>query len=232
MSAIAAPQRGQRVSFLALHTRKVLAASGFVLLGFVILHLGGNLLAFAGSGTFDAYARSIRELGGPLVGEGVLLVVARVVLATALALHLLAHAYLVQQPSEGQVSAAYVADPPWFATLPLAVLQASGGVIALFLALHIAQLTIGAFDPAFVVDDPHHNMVVALRFWPVAITYIAAAIAVGVHLLPGTWTGMASLGLIRPRTERLTRRLSPAVALVVAVGMASVPAAVLFGVLT
>lgn len=91
--------------------------------------------------------------------------------------------------------------PPWFATLPLSVLQASGGVIALFVGFHILQLTIGATHPAFVRDDPYHDLVVALRFWPVAMAYIAAAAAVGVHLLPGFWTGMASLGPIRHRTE-------------------------------
>jgi hypothetical protein len=72
----------------------VLATSGFLMLTFVVLHLGGNLLAFAGSATFDAYSRSLRELGSPLVGAGVLLTLARVGLATALVAHLGAHAWI------------------------------------------------------------------------------------------------------------------------------------------
>ena len=233
MSAVAAPPstlplRNAARQFVAEYGRKILAVSGFVMLGFVLLHLAGNLLAFSGSATFNAYARSIRELGAPLVGQGTLLLVARVVLAAAITFHLLAHLLIQWQPSS--VSTTDDPLPPWFASLPVSVLQASGGVIALFVGFHILQLTIGATHPAFVRDDPYHNLVVALRFWPVAMAYIAAAAAVGVHLLPGFWTGMASLGVIRPRTERLVGRVSPVIALVVAVGLAVVPAAVLLGV--
>lgn len=80
MSAVAAPRSPQPFArrFIASHSRRILAASGFVMLGFVLLHLAGNLLTFGGSATFNAYARSIRELGAPLVGQGILLLVARV----------------------------------------------------------------------------------------------------------------------------------------------------------
>jgi succinate dehydrogenase / fumarate reductase cytochrome b subunit len=163
------------------------------MLGFVVVHLAGNVLAFGGSVPFNAYARAVRQLGAPLVGEGTLLVSARVVLAGALALHLAAHVYRMWRPNDAPMSAERAALPPWYATLPASVLQVSGGAIALFLALHIAQLTIGAAHPAFVAGDPHHNMVAALRSWPIAAAYIAAGAALGVHLLPGIWTGMQSL---------------------------------------
>ncbi len=231
MSSVAPARPTQCVSLLATSTRKALAASGFMMLGFVILHLAGNFLAFAGSTTFNAYARSIRELGAPVFGEGALLVAVRVALATTLAVHVVAHLVLQRQPSQAPAATRSVRVPPWFATLPLSVLQATGGVIALFLVLHLAQLTIGAAHPAFIREDPYQNMIVALRFWPVAIAYVLAAAAVGVHLLAGTWTGMASLGLVGPRTERLVGIVARSVALVVAVGMSAVPVAAVLGVL-
>jgi hypothetical protein len=51
MSAVAAPPSTQPIrnaarQFVAEYGRKILAASGFVMLGFVLLHLAGNLLAF------------------------------------------------------------------------------------------------------------------------------------------------------------------------------------------
>jgi succinate dehydrogenase cytochrome b subunit len=230
MSVLVAPERVRHDPFLAAYARTVLAVSGMVMIGFVIVHLAGNLLAFAGSATFNDYARSIRELGSALVGEGTLLTVARVVLAGTLASHLLAHAYLLRHPSDAPDSVASGPQPPWYATLPVSVLQVTGAMIALFLAFHIAQLTIGATHPAFVSNDPYQNMVVALRFWPVSMAYIAAAVAVALHLLPGIWTGLNTLGLIRPRTERLAGTLAPVTVLVVAVGMAAVPLAVLLGV--
>ena len=237
------PRHAERRSVFATHSRTVLAVSGFVMLGFVVLHLAGNLVAFAGSATFNAYARSLRQIGTPLVGEGVLLWLARVVLAAALILHLAAHASLLLHPagaaSEEQPgsepargdSAQYCPMPPWYATLPLEWLLVTGGLIAVFVAFHLAQLTIGATHPAFVPDDAYRNMVMALGFWPVSIAYIAAAAAVGAHLLPGIWTGMRSLGLIRPTTEALAASLSVAVPLVLVLGMSAVPVAVLIGVL-
>lgn len=230
-------------ALLAAHSRTVLAVSGFIMLGFVVVHLAGNLLAFAGSGTFNAYARSLRELGTPVVGEGALLWVARAVLAGALALHLAAHASLLRQPTGAASelperagepcpdSTQAAPMPPWYATLPVEWLQATGALIAVFVAFHLAQLTIGATHPAFVSDDPYHNMVIALEFWPVSIAYIGAAVAVGAHVLPGIWTGMRSLGLIRPGTAALAGSLSVVVPLVLVVGLAAVPVAVVIGVL-
>jgi succinate dehydrogenase / fumarate reductase, cytochrome b subunit len=258
MSTLVAPEDTQRTgsvtadaippeirprSVLATRARAVLAVSGFIMLGFVVLHLAGNMLAFAGSGTFNAYARSLREMGTPVVGQGALLWFARVVLAGTLASHLAAHLYLMREPTSDPwetptsgvgatlESTRYAPTPPWYATLPLVWLQATGALIAVFVAFHIAQLTIGALHPAFVTDDPYHNMVVALGVWPVSIAYIAAAMAVGAHLLPGIWTGMRSLGLIRPGREALAGTLSVFIPLVLVASMTAVPIAVLVGVL-
>jgi len=88
-----------------------------MMLGFVILHLAGNFLAFAGSTTFNAYARSIRELGAPVFGEGALLVAVRVALATTLAVHVVAHLVLQRQPSQAPAATRSVRVPPWFTTL-------------------------------------------------------------------------------------------------------------------
>jgi succinate dehydrogenase / fumarate reductase cytochrome b subunit len=207
----------------------VLAASGFVMLGFVVLHMGGNLLAFAGGATFNAYARSLRELGSPLIGSGVLLTLCRVVLTGALVAHVAAHLWIFVRPPKRP---SYDPAPPSYAAFPLPIMIPSGGASFLFVALHLAQLTFGATVPAFDPADPYRNLITTLRSWPVALAYLAAAAAVSVHLLVGVWSGMKSLRLIRPRTEGLARLVAPAVALVIALGLASVPAAVLLGVLS
>jgi succinate dehydrogenase / fumarate reductase cytochrome b subunit len=212
-----------------LSSRTALAVSGFVMLGYVLVHMAGNLVAFAGSATFDAYAHGLRELGTPLVGASAVLWAVRVVLAAALFTHLAAHAYRLFHP--GSDATSYAGLPPWYATLPLAWLAASGALIAIFVAFHLAQLTIGATHPAFVPDDPYHNLVVALSSWPTALGYVGVAIAVSAHLLPGIWTGMQTLGLIRPGTRVLAGRLSALIPLVLMLGLSAVPIAVLGGVL-
>jgi succinate dehydrogenase / fumarate reductase, cytochrome b subunit len=219
-------------SWFARHSRAVLAASGFVMLGFVLLHLAGNLLAFAGSGPFNAYARALRQLGTPWLDEAGLLWLARVIVASALVLHLAAHIYRLRHPSDSaSPRRAYLRPPPWYATLPLAFLQASGLVIALFVAFHVGQLTLGITHPAFVANDAYHNLLLVLRVWPISLAYILAAGALGIHLFAGIWTGLDGLGLVRPATEALVSRLAPAVALLVTVATAAAPVAVLAGVL-
>jgi succinate dehydrogenase / fumarate reductase, cytochrome b subunit len=218
-------------SFLTRHIRKVLAASGLVMAGFVVLHLAGNLVAFAGPAVFNGYARGLRELGSPVLPEGGLLWLARAVLAAALMLHLVSHMYVMLHPEVPSPLTFSDVRPPWYATLPLGVLQSSGALIALFVGLHLAQLTLGAIHPAFVPGDAYQNTIVVLRSWPASAAYIGAALAVGIHLLPGLWTAARSLGLIRPRTAGVAGNLVPAIALGVVVGMSAVPIAVVTGVL-
>jgi succinate dehydrogenase / fumarate reductase cytochrome b subunit len=222
-----------RGSFAPDAARWLLAASGFLMLAFVSAHLVGNLLAFGSAGAFNDYAHSLRQLGTPLLPESGVLWAARVALAGALVVHLGSHLYIMTHPDGPSAITVGPSDalPPWYATLPVAVFQVSGALMVAFLAFHLAQLTFGVIHPAFVAGDPYDNTIVALRFWPVSAAYVCAAVAVGVHLLPGTWTGLRSLGLIRTSTVRLAGIVAPTLAVTVAVGLSSVPVAVLIGIL-
>jgi succinate dehydrogenase / fumarate reductase cytochrome b subunit len=201
------------------------------MLGFVFVHLAGNLLAFAGADAFNTYAHWLRQVGTPLLPDSALLWVARVALAGTLVIHLACHLYIMTHPEAPSALTLGPADqlPPWYATLPVLVFQVSGALILAFLGFHLAQLTLGAIHPAFAVGDPYNNTIVALQSGPVSIAYVGAAIAVGVHLLPGTWTGLRSLGLVRASTARLAGIVAPVVAIFVALGLSAVPLAVLIG---
>jgi hypothetical protein len=97
--------------------------------------------------------------------------------------------------------------------------------------VHLAQLTFGVLQPGFNAADPYGNTVALLRSWPATLMYVAFGVAVGIHLLPGTWTGMRSLGLITRRTAWVARTLAPAVAALAAAGAAAVPLAAALGLL-
>ena len=220
---------GRRPHLADVDSRTLLATSGFVMLTFVVLHLGGNLLAFAGRATFNAYSHLLREFGSPLVSAGVLRTLARVGLAAAL-VDSFAGEPLAGASGEDPGVAGYMPVPPGYAARPLLIVFQTGVVILAFLVLHLAQLAIGTV-PGFEPADPYHNLITTLQSGPVMLAYLAAAVAVGAHLLPGVWTGMRSLRLIQPRRERLARVLAPAIALTTALGLAAVPAAVLLGIL-
>src|SRR6476620_9262094 len=68
----------------------VMAATGIVLVGFVIAHMLGNLKIFLGAETIDAYAVFLRTVGEPASPSGLVLWVVRIVLLFCVALHITA----------------------------------------------------------------------------------------------------------------------------------------------
>src|ERR1700746_204803 len=68
----------------------VMAATGVVLIGFVIAHMLGNLKIFSGPQEINAYSHFLREVGAPELGYGQLLWVVRIVLLICVCLHITA----------------------------------------------------------------------------------------------------------------------------------------------
>ena len=65
----------------------LMAASGVVFIGFVLLHMYGNLKAFAGHDAYNTYAEHLRSIGEPeLPHEGMLWAI-RAALIVALVVH-------------------------------------------------------------------------------------------------------------------------------------------------
>ena len=61
----------------------------------------------------------------------------------------------------------------------------TGVIVLLFLAWHLADLTWGWVNPDFVRGDVYDNVVASLERVPVALLYIVANIALGLHLFHG-----------------------------------------------
>src|SRR5713226_1238237 len=66
----------------------VMAATGVVLLLFVVAHLAGNLKVFEGPARFNAYAEGLRAVGAPFFARGQVLWIVRGVLLVAVVAHL------------------------------------------------------------------------------------------------------------------------------------------------
>ncbi len=64
-----------------------MAASGLVFVLFVLLHMYGNLKAFAGHDAYNEYAHHLRTLGTPMLPYAGFLWIMRVVLIVALVVH-------------------------------------------------------------------------------------------------------------------------------------------------
>jgi len=108
----------------------------------------------------------------------------------------------------------------------------TGIIVLLFIAFHLADLTWGFANPDFIRGDPYHNVVESMTRVPVAILYIVANIALGIHLFHGTWSLFQSLGWNSPRFNKWRRGLATAIATIIVVGNCSFPIAVQAGIVS
>lgn len=201
----------------------VMAATGLVMVLFVIGHMAGNLLAFAGPARINAYGAFIH-------GTGELLWLVRIVLLTSVVLHIIA-AYQLTRIEMAARPVAYARREPQVSTLAARTIRWGGALLLVFIVFHLLHFTTGTVHPDFVKGDVYGNMVVGFRVWPVALFYVLAMVALGLHLYHGTWSALRTLGVARPSGHPLHRRAATVLAIVVAGGFAVIPLAVMLGLL-
>src|SRR5512133_512754 len=63
----------------------VMAVTGFILYGFVLVHMWGNLKIYMGREYFNNYSGFLREVGGPFLGHEQALWLIRIVLIVSVA---------------------------------------------------------------------------------------------------------------------------------------------------
>jgi len=209
----------------------VMAATGIVLVGFVIAHMLGNLKIFLGAQGIDAYAAFLRTMGEPLFPYSVLLWVVRIVLLTCVALHITAAVQLTRM-SRAARPHGYDTKESIATTYAARTMRWSAVIVVLFIVYHLLHLTGGVvgWEPGQFRDlSVYHNVVAGFSVWYVSLFYIVAMACLCLHLDHGIWSLLQTLGWNNARTTSTLRTLSREVALAVFVGFISVPVAVLAG---
>jgi succinate dehydrogenase / fumarate reductase cytochrome b subunit len=210
--------------------KAVMAITGLIGIGYLILHMTGNLKIFQGPEHFNEYAEFLRTIGSPVIPERGLLWVIRLVLLAAVALHVTAAYQLTRMDRAGR-PVRYAQLRPVQQSFASRTMRWGGVILLLFIVYHLLHFTLGAVHPAFVQGDAYRNVVSGFQIWWVTIFYIAAMLALGLHLYHGFWSMFQTLGLNNVTYTTLLRGLSILVALGISVGFVAVPIAVLFGVL-
>jgi succinate dehydrogenase / fumarate reductase cytochrome b subunit len=201
----------------------VMAITGVIMVAFVIVHMLGNLQVFAGAEKINAYSRFLHE------GIPDLLWIARIVLLVSVVLHIVAAVQLTRIDAAAR-PVEYARKEPQSATIASRTMRWGGVALALFIIFHILHMTTGSIQPvAFTEGDVYGNLVGNFRIWWVALIYVVAMIALGLHLFHGAWASVRTLGLNRPKPNPLRRRVAAGVAAVVWAGFTIVPLAILFG---
>jgi succinate dehydrogenase / fumarate reductase cytochrome b subunit len=210
----------------------IMALTGLIGIGFVIVHMYGNLKVFIGAEYFNNYSEGLRELGAPIFGHTHLLWISRLVLLAAVVLHVWA-AWSLYQDSQRARAVKYIKHTKIQASPAALYIRVGGVIILIFLIFHLMHFTWGVpgIHPDFSQTDVYRNLVVGFRSYGYlpAIFYLVAMGALGFHLYHGTSSLFQTLGLSHTRP---LRALSLCLAIVIAVGFAIVPLAVMFGLIS
>ncbi len=210
--------------------KALMALTGLVWIGYVVVHMYGNLKVFTGSVHFNEYAEGLRDIGAPVFGHLHLLTIARTGLIVSIVIHVWAAYSLLQRAREAR-PASYASRRVVQANYASLTMRYGGTVILLFILFHLAHLTwgISPLHSDYIRGDAYHNLIVGFRSLPVVIIYLVALAALGLHLFHGTWSMFQTLGLNDGQWDVAFRALAWLLAIVVPVGFAVVPIAIQLG---
>ena len=205
----------------------VMAITGIMLIGFVVIHMIGNLQLYlpAHEGVYplDTYGTFLRTL---LHGSGIW--IARASLLTAAGLHIWAAVGLTIMNRAAR-PIGYQEQQYVTSTFASRWMRISGAVVLLFIVFHLLHLTIGTVLPDFVHGKVFHNVVTGFQVPWVSACYIIAMLALATHIHHGIWSMLQTLGLSHPRYNGLRKGLATLLTIVVIGGNISFPIAVLTG---
>jgi succinate dehydrogenase / fumarate reductase cytochrome b subunit len=203
--------------------KAVMAVTGAVLFGFLILHMLGNLQVFLGPEVMNHYAETLH-------GNVPLLWGTRIVLLVSVLLHTWAALQLSALKNAAR-PVAYVKPANVQATTGSRTMMLSGPVIALFVIGHLLHLTTGTLHPQFVELRAYENVIYGFSNPIASLLYIVAMILVGFHLSHGIWSMFQSLGFSHPRYTPIIKKIAAVFSWVLIAGFVAVPVAVLAGLL-
>ncbi|TAK31584.1 MAG: succinate dehydrogenase cytochrome b subunit [Chloroflexota bacterium] len=224
-----------QIGLLALYRSTIgmkvaMAVTGFILYGFVLMHMWGNLKVYAGREYFNHYSEFLREVGAPFFGHEQALWLIRIVLLLAVVLHFYSAAVITLR-NRASRPVGYAVKKDLAASFASRTMIWGGIIVAFFVFYHLLDLTTGTVNPAFKAGDPYDNLIASFSAVPVAVFYVVAVAALGVHLFHGVWSMFQTVGWNGPRIDRVWRGLAFVTAAAFVVVGVSIPVAVLAGVI-
>jgi len=224
--------KGARSTRSTIALKLTMAVSGLVFIGFVLMHMYGNLLAFGGHDTFNEYAEHIRVLGEPILPYGGALWVIRIVLIVALVAHVASAAKLWRRANQARTQRYAVKKNP-ASSLSSRTMRWGGLTLLLFVVWHLINFTIGKVNVSGgATNDPYNLLVDTFDVWWMTLIYLIAMVALGMHLHHGTFSAIQTLGFTNSAASRFRARVAGGVvAVVIAGGFSLVPLAVLVGII-
>ena len=210
----------RRVFGSSVGTKLLIGVTGLLLFGYLLIHLLGNLMVFAGQETFNHYAHALA--GNPLV----------IPAEIALLLLFLVHIYKAVRMWTANLAARPVAyqKKTWAGhtsrkSVSSTTMIWTGLLVLIFVVIHVAHIKYGAWYQ--IGDPPVRDLyrteidVFSSPLWVVA--YVISMIAVGFHLRHGIASAFQSLGADHPVYTKRLGVLGTTLAILIAGGFAVIP---------
>jgi succinate dehydrogenase / fumarate reductase cytochrome b subunit len=209
----------------AVGRKLLMAATGFVLFGFVVAHLLGNLSIYLGADGINTYAEHLHDLAP-------LLWVFRAGLLAAFGLHV-AFGIILTLENRRARPVAYKVKKHRSSTLAGRTMIYSGLLLAAFIVFHLLHFTFRIIGPQIdMLESGMPNvflMVVdSFRQSGFALAYLVAMTVLFFHLGHGFASLFQSTGLNNDVALPWLQRLSRAIAVVLAAGFVSIPVLIFF----
>jgi succinate dehydrogenase / fumarate reductase cytochrome b subunit len=225
MTSAARPVRVSRLRVFwdsSVGKKIVMGATGLIMVGYLVLHMAGNLQLFLGREVLNRYAELLHT-------SEELLWILRLVLIASVTLHAIA-AYQLTVRDRSARPVGYKKHERQSSTIGSRVMRWGGVLILVFIPLHLLNFTTGGWHPMFEHGDVYGNLVYAFEQWPLlAAFYVIVMVFVGLHLYHGAWAMLRTLGVAKPSADPLQRKFVSLLAWIVAVGFVAVPAAIVLG---
>lgn len=196
----------------------LMAITGLSLVGFLVVHLGGNFNLFAGEAAFNGYAEKLHSLGP-------LLAIAETKLFAIFALHLglaistramSARARKSNYEKTESKQSGFLIPNGGAANM----MFLTGLVLLAYVILHVLDMKLNVWG--FEAGDSKYTLVRAVLRDPLHWAfYLLALVALGIHLSHGISSALQTLGVSHPRWNRIIRFLGVAMAWLIAGGFMS-----------
>jgi len=225
--------KGARSTRSTIALKMLMAVSGIIFILFVLLHMYGNLKAFAGHDAYNTYAEHLRTIGEPMLPHAGLLWVIRVVLVVSLVVHVYAAVTLWRRAGSAR-TVKYQVKKNAASSFSSRFMRWGGLTLLVFIVWHLLEFTVGKVNVSGgATNDPYNLLVDSFDVWWLTLIYLVAMAALGLHLHHGVWSASQTLGLTNnAKARRNAKTLGWILAVVIAGGFSLVPLFVLFGVIT
>lgn len=215
-----------------------MAITGLILIGFLLMHMWGNLKAFIGADAYNHYAEWLKgetEDGGllyPLIPKGWFIWIFRAFMLASIVAHMWS-AWVLTVRAHGSRNTKYISKKAVQASFASKTMRWGGVILATLLVFHLAQFTVHAVHIGFQPGATPFQMITGdFKLWYMVLLYAVFVAVVCTHVWHGFWSAFATLGAnTSARSRAVLNACASIVAVLLFVGFMAMPIAIFVGVI-